>query len=179
MHQGPAQAGAPPSGPPWAGAQLSSKALLLSFVPQMLTKSCHAGKSCASSPACPATPLEAEKGCIQMTHKRGAGCGEGGCWEGAGQLHGALGWAGQLWGPGGVRSPQWVAHPERASRAPATLLLYAGVFLQRQMGRGNLDGGPEPLLGHLARPRVSRALPWWECRCPRRTGLVCRRRQWV
>lgn len=93
-------------------------------------------KACASSPACPATQLKAEKGCIQMTHKRGAGCGEGGCWEGAGQLHGALGWAGQLWGPGGVRSPQWVAHPERASRAPVTLLLYPGVFLQRQMGRG-------------------------------------------
>ena len=110
-----------------------------------------------------------------MTHKRRAGCGEGGCWEGAGKLHGALGWAGQLWGPGGVRSPQWVADPERASQAPETLLLYPGVFPAASDGTwGNLDGGPELLLGHPAHPRVSRALSWWECRRRRRTGLVCR-----
>ena len=68
-----------------------------------------------------------------------------------------------------------MADPERASQAPETLLLYPGVFPAASDGTwGNLDGGPELLLGHPAHPRVSRALSWWECRRPRRTGLVCR-----
>ena len=93
--KGPSQAGAPPSGPPWAGARLSSKPLLLSFVPQMLTKSCRAGKSLCLLPSVSSNPAGSREG-VHPADPQEKG------WVWGGRVL-AGGWE-AAWGPGVGRS---------------------------------------------------------------------------